>query len=523
MRQEIEKAFTTRYPDLKASQVTKAVTKYVDEVVKAFAHTIIQRGYENNGEVSLAVYQLREQVGKITMNGKQEWILGLMISNPDTALYQVNFKGNEGKVSRVTINHKYEKQIMQELINLNLELSPKQLKEMADNATSYIPCDPDSLQAFITKSGITYSEEEAKNDPSRRPYLEAIGRNLLIAMQLKEQMIFDDGQYLLPEVYWTADSGRMYGKGLSLQRVPKNVRHAALGISYAYDFKASCYALMTGLALSIDPTLKVAAMLEYITHRERIRKHIAASIGITEKKMKGIFSSLGFGALVADNPFMSIRKELGQERYDLLMQNKDFHYINQAFKLVKATILEHFKGNSFTFMGLQYDAIDPTSDPLKPKKRNDNQKLAWIYQAMESKAITEFGHMAIKVNHQPLLFAHDCVYFKHKIAVHHFHSIVSELRREFPLLQIEAESIIPIHDGTGPVQDAFGRYEEMIETHKAFVDGEELLADADFVKLGEKMNDPLDPEHGYFAGEIKQLNPEPKTIGKSINLFGNDD
>lgn len=523
MRSEIEKAFKARYPGLKDNQVSKAVKKYVDVVTQTLASSIVSYGFEENNEIPLAVDNLRIQVGKITNNGKQDWILPMMRANPDTKLYDVKYTGNEGKVSRVTLNPKYEKEIMQELIDLNFELSPLQIKQMLDNATTWTPCDPDSIDAFIHKSGITYTETVQKNDPKQRVYLEALARNLMIAQQLKEQAIFQDGQYLLPEVYWVADSGRMYGKGLSLQRVPKMVRHAALGMSWSYDFKASCYALMTGLALQIDPDLKVAALLEYITNRERMRKHIAKSIGVTEKKIKGIFSSLGFGAMVVDNPHMSIRKELGAERYEMLMQNKEFHYINQAFKLVQGTILEHFKSNDFEFLGRQYDPIDPTSEPLKPKKRNNNQKLAWIYQAMESRAIADFAIAACQVGHQPLLFAHDCVYFKRKIAVHHFHSILSELRRDFPLLQIEAEEIIPIHDGTGPVQDAFNRYEEMIDTHKAFVDAEEMLADAEFVKLGDKIADPLDTEHGYFAQEIKALNPEPKTLGTSFKLPGSDD
>lgn len=518
MRKEIEVAFAARYPMLKQMQISKAVTKYVDEVAKALAQSIRSFGYQNGDEIALAVFDLRTKVGRINISGKQEWVLGLMADIPATAIYTFGHKGNEGKVSRVSLNPRYEKQIMQELINLNLELDSRQLKDIADNATHLTPCDPDSLAAFISKTGITYSAAVEKNDPSQRVYVEALARNLLIAMQLKEQTIMEDGYYVLPEVYWTADSGRMYGKGLSLQRVPTMVRHAALGISHSYDFKASCYALMTGLALEIDPTLKVAAMLDYVTNRVRIRRHIAASIGITEEKMKGIFNSLGFGATLADNPFTSIRKGLGPERYELLMANKEFHHINQAFKLVKEAILQAYKLNNFVFKGLQYDQIDPNSDPLSPKKRNNNQKLAWIYQAMESSAAAQFGSMACDFGFQPMLFAHDCIYFKRKLPARHFHSIISELRREFPLLQVEHESIIPIHDGTGPVQDAFDRYEEMIDSHKAFVDAEQILSDPEFVKLSAKKADPLDPEYGEFAREIKALNATTGGSGKSINL-----
>lgn len=312
----------------------------------------------------------------------------------------------------------------------------------------------------------------------------------------------------------------MYGQGLSLQRIPKAVRHAALGLCWSYDFKASCYALLTGLALSINPNLKVGALKEYIKDRSSIRARIAKSLGISEERVKSIFSSLGFGARLVDNPHMSIRKDLGPEKYQMLLANQEFHFINQAFKLVRATILEAYSQDSFNFMGLTYTNVDPASDPLKPTKRTDDQKMAWIYQAMESKAIAEFGAMAKSSGYEPLLFAHDCVYFEQRIAAGTLHSCETELRREFPLVQIDAEEIIPIHKkGSGPLQDAFNEYALMISTHRAFIDAEQMLADASFVSLEKRLTDELDPEFGHFANEIKALNPESnKSLGTSFNL-----
>lgn len=103
-----------------------------------------------------------------------------------------------------------------------------------------------------------------------------------------------------------------------------------------------------------------------------------------------------------------------------------------------------------------------------------------------------------------------------------FHSCVTELRREFPLLQVEAEEIIPIHpENKTPLQDAFDRYEDMIDTHRAFVDAEAMLADASFVSLEKRLTDELHPDFGHFANEIKVLNPESnKSVGTSFNLGG---
>jgi len=87
----------------------------------------------------------------------------------------------------------------------------------------------------------------------------------LNAKHIRESLIEEDGEYLFPEYWEQSDSGRYYGHGTSLQRVSKEVRHAALGRCHMYDVKAASYALLTRVGLAIDPALDVGVLVNYVS------------------------------------------------------------------------------------------------------------------------------------------------------------------------------------------------------------------------------------------------------------------
>lgn len=512
MRNEILRAFTARYDSLKPYQAEKCVDKYIQVMLREIASSIANFGFADN-QISLGLDKIREAVGKVTINGKQQWITLLMLADPHKlSLVLVDFKGNQGKNSRVSLNTIYSETIMTELINLNYELNPQQLKELDENANVQITVDPYSLDDYLAKTADRLSE--VQNDQKMAVYTETLSRNLIIAEHIRSRIENNDGQSYVREQWYESDSGRIYGKGLSLQRIPKHVRHAALGICHKYDFKASSFGLMTGLALQIDPKLKVADLIDYIKNRATIRKSIAAEIGITENKMKDIFTSLGFGASTANNPFTSIRGSLGSEKHEALMANVQFKYIRQAMDRVRTCISEHFASDDFTFRGRQYNPIDPKADSAAPKKRTKNQKLAWIYQVMESDAITMFGGIARQRGVEPLLFAHDCIYFKHKLTAAVVNDVMYELNLAYPELRMEHEEVFPIFS-QGTTNQALVEYDELIEEQKQFIEAEEAASG----KV-ETPVDELDPYRGHFAAEIEALNGGklPMGMGTTIDL-----
>lgn len=441
MRNELTKNLASRYPALKNYQITTCVNSYVAEVMKEIAlrfATITSEDIEA-GEFSFAADLVNKASGQVSIGKKRPRVYSVMQSDPSTSLVISIYKGNSHskRVSKVTFNPKYKKDILNEFITNNYALTPTYMKVLDGKSNYSIAVDLDALESYIKNT----TELLAKASDGK--YKEKLARNKIASERIKQRAELQaDGSYLVKE-YWTQiDSGRVHGHGLSLQLVAKEVRHAALGRCAKIDFKASSYAILTSLALAINPELKVEALKSYIKYRTPMRIRIARSVGISEDRMKTIFTSLGFGAEVKDNPFNSICKMLGKERFNLLVANQEFAYIKEELELVRSTILnsDAFKGDGFVIGNNTYIDLDSKTG----KKRTKNQKMAWIYQACERMAL-DIVVEKMPDNYTMLLPVHDCIYIKQRLPSHVVLDLKNHLLQLFPLLDFEQELIIPIH------------------------------------------------------------------------------
>ena len=423
---------------MKPNMAERYVDKYMTHMLKEIAtqYMLMSKDDMLQGEISFALDAVTEACGRMEIAGKKTYIVRHMHKHATTSLVIVTYKGNSKtkRVSRVTFNPAYKKKILEELINLTIELNPAYLRELDEAANNSIDIDVASLASYIEAT-----RESLRSAPSQA-YEDKLVHNLQIANQLLASVKHADGVAYVDEYWEEIDSGRINGFGISLQRIPKEVRHAALGRCHRYDFKAASYALMTSLALSIDPTIKVAALKDYIKNRASIRKRIAADVGISEEWMKSVFTSIGFGAELIDSPYKSIRAKLGQTSYDRLVVNLEFMQIKLNLDQVSKTIDKHFPSAGFDLCGTTYNPINPKDG----KKRSRNQKLAWIYQCLESHALALFAH-SIPSNYKKLLLVHDCIYLDKPLPAQHIADIKWKLDQAYPLLNFEHEAIIPIH------------------------------------------------------------------------------
>jgi len=499
MKNELMRCLAAKHR-LTAKQLQKAVDKYLSVMLVNIGESILDWGFQDD-QLSLPLTDMRGQIGRITTDQGEQWILPLMLQNPDTALVLVDFKGQLGKYSRVSLNPKYKQQIMDELLNLHKELSPRRLREMKAKADTFIRVDPLSLDSFIRKTTETY--RNAKD----QKYKDALHQNIMLARQLVQQIEVDEeDQFVIGEYWEMTDSGRAYGHGLSLQRVPQVVRHAALGRCHKYDFKASAYALLTGLALQYEPELQVADLTDYIKDRSLIRKSLAKQIGVSEDWMKTIFSAIGFGAKVVGNPYNAIAKMLGATKNEMLMANKQFQNIKAAFDRVTAVVLANHTGE-FELEGRVYSAVDSEG-----KKRDNNQKLAWIYQVLESTASAEFAKLAAEQGHVPVLWTHDCLYYKEKLPSDVAADVGYFLRKRFPLINFEYEGVWPIQadEDMGRI---FSEADELTEQHRKFIEAEERKAGP-----REYLAPSLEADGVAFDDLIAALNPDMKRgLGPTFN------
>ena len=471
MRNKLIAQLASKYPTLKRYQVHDCVNRYVDAVMQeiAFRFATITSEDIDAAEFSFAADAVNKEIGQSSLNGKRIRVWTLMQLNTQTSLVIGTYKGNSitHRVSKVTLNPRYKKEILTELITNNFTLTSAYIKNTKEKPNYSIPVVMDSLDSYIKNT------EQILSTAREGKYKEKLIRNLLAARRIKlEAELQEDGTYLVHE-YWTQiDSGRIHGHGHSLQLAPKEVRHAALGRCSKIDFKASSYAILTSIALAINPQLKVESLKSYIKYRTSIRIRIAKSVGISEEWIKTIFTSLGFGAEVKDNPFNSIRKKLGQDKFNLLVANQEFICIKQELNVVRDTILKssQFSGDEFNVNEHTYKNIDSKTGRMRTK----NQRMAWIFQAFERLAL-EIVINKMPKNFTMLLPVHDCLYIKQRLPSHVVLDLKDEIRQLIPLLDFEQELVIPIHAAED--HDKFNLEIEAEEmAHKQRIAQEEIKA-----------------------------------------------
>jgi hypothetical protein len=438
MREKLKNALRARCPQITEKMATRYTDKYVAAVMPEIAqqYMLITADDIRDGEMDFAANKVSEVCGRYKLDGQTGYIYQLMQSDPSTSLVIRTYIGNSitHRVSRVFFNPKFKKEIMDELKSLTIELNPDNLRDLEDRANVRVEIDIETLQSYIEQTRLDLQA------PKGDAYEEKLIRNLQIANELVGRAKLDDGVAYLNEYWDQIDSGRIHGHGLSLQRIPKEVRHAALGRCYRYDFQAASYALMTSLAMQIDPTLKTATLQEYVKNRSTIRKRIALDIGISEEWMKGIFTALGFGAELKDNRHNAIRKRLGQEKYHRLLCNEEFMRIRQQLDQVSDVILQSVGQGDFDWLGRTYTEVNPKDNT----KRTKNQKLAWLYQCMESDAMALFEEL-IPATYKIKLLVHDAVYLDRPLSLPTLADIKWQLQNRYPLLNFEGDEIIPIH------------------------------------------------------------------------------
>lgn len=442
----------------------RCVNSYVDGVLLAIRDawaTNTDTKCTVKGTFALSQRKLADEIRKVFVHGKQRSIYYMMQEHESTSLLTEIHKGfsfgNNSMLSVVKLNDLYRELILTELLNLKVEANIDALEDIERNANYTVNVDTASLRSYIEKTRQTIAETD-----KGKHYSEKLRKNLAAAQRLLTMVHEADDSNAtayLRERWEQADTGRLYGQGYSLQCMTQEVRHAALGVCHKYDFKACAFALMAGLAHSINPTLKLGTTLDYITNRATIRERIAKQTGISVALVKEIFTALGFGAELKNNTHNAIRgalakaarmrhdseerldrdvyNNLGAAEFARLVGNDTFGYIYGELQQINATILQHFDGDDFEIGGNAYNATHPKTG----KKRNSRQKLAFVYQALESSAMLQFAELT---QQEVLLTTHDCIYLKQKLSSEQVKDITLALQGTFIYLRFEHEPIFPI-------------------------------------------------------------------------------
>jgi len=421
------------YPDIKPYLADRYADKYVGVVLKEIQQAIL-RPSNPDEELSFNSKEVYNACGKTK---DQERLFSFLQKSPKTRLVDITFRGNIGRLSRVRLNSIYKDRIMYELLAMpESALTDQERREIRERANVLIPIDTASLSSFIQHT----DQQIKKSGPGR--YRDQLINNLLRARELRLEAHEVKGRSYLMEYWETADTGRQYGHYNSLQRMNQEVRHAALGVCYRYDFQAHSFAVMASLARSIDPDLKIAQIEDYIRYRTRIRQRIAQEVGIAESAVKSVFTSLGFGARPINNPYTSIRRAVGSaEAYERLVHQTEFKFIVEDLERINQAILGQFPDQDFVWhLGQTYH-----SKTALGRRRNRSQKLAWIYQNTEAYITAEFIEIIREqTGLEPLMTVHDCIYYAQPIPNSAVIDAQVLLREDYQYVRVERETVYPI-------------------------------------------------------------------------------
>jgi len=131
-----------------------------------------------------------------------------------------------------------------------------------------------------------------------------------------------EGQCCVIQRYIESDSGRLYGKNINLQSVPRSVKEVALHGLWEYDFSNCHYSILYQLAA--QKGLILPAVGHYLGNKQAVRRQIMADVGLTEGEAKTCLIALIYGARFSHRDEDAIPAAIGKRAALRLYQHPLF-------------------------------------------------------------------------------------------------------------------------------------------------------------------------------------------------------
>lgn len=202
------------------------------------------------------------------------------------------------------------------------------------------------------------------------------------------------GQGYLMHRYIESQSGRLYGKGLTLQTAPRIIRKAALHGLYEYDFENCHYAIFFQMSKRYE--YECHAIQHYIANKNKVREGIAGRVGITKDDAKTCLLALMYGAKTTEWYENAIPMLIGQGSAAELYKDPEFSGIAKDINKGRACIIKGWPKRRTTMLNDMGKRIKTKDSPAKV--------LAHLIQGVEAKALS----VAVKLHpNDVVLLMHD--------------------------------------------------------------------------------------------------------------------
>ena len=152
--------------------------------------------------------------------------------------------------------------------------------------------------------------------------IKTVQYNLDIIGRLMELAKDHEGHRCITQRYIESESGRLYGKNINLQTVPKEIKQVALHGLWEYDVSNCHYSILYKLAA--QKGIECSAVGHYLQNKKQVRRQIVDEIGIADDDAKTCLIALIYGARFSSYYKAAIPAAVGQKAADKLYQHPLF-------------------------------------------------------------------------------------------------------------------------------------------------------------------------------------------------------
>jgi len=416
----IEMQVKTELLSLRLQDVTGCKPKRADALVSKYATLVLQQIFQHlnkstgiDSMVFVSLSDLQNKLGDIKVDGKRYYVFNELQKFKERLITPISVGNNlQGKLTMAQVNYDLEQILI--ATGDSKTLVEELYKPYVDDEIENIKIDLYSLESYIKGN-----RNIDRDDPKNAKKIKRIDNYLYHAQRIK--LIAQAFNGVMPHVVMESQFGRKYYKGANLQNTPKIVRHAALGTCHEYDVESSVFAWKMSLFQAIlkeaDDTFPQPATLEYLDHKNAIRKRVAQTVFGSDEDgyiniIKQAITAIGFGANARVSGYVRSGKyEPTALNTIIISQAKLTAFLNDNW--VSEFIQEQQTINSAIMGVVKLKGMDQALKAIPELVDNagrlrTNSVISYLYQQKEREILEEI----IKVIEpaEVLLTVHDCIY-----------------------------------------------------------------------------------------------------------------
>lgn len=448
----IPKAFTDKFPALKADKAQKLFDRYVHTVCGALAR---QAPFIADNRAQVSLDALINRCGEFQYQKKRYWVWNEF--KEICSFFTVLDKGSNLKGRNTTVSIS-DKTIRKLLDYVSDEVLVREM--LVDAAASsgdpeWIDVDLDNLQNYIDNTEYDLAHNAAGKGDEWASKIRRNSDQARLVHRIAANLGGKFPQYPKPSAF-----GRVYYHGLSIQTMSRQVRAAVLGEHFQYDLSAAIYGIKLAIISGIigKPNERhvenrldglFTYTKEYLREKDAIRQRLAdqclmeTPINASGKLrlVKQAITAIGFGAKTDAALWYDghptalgqiIRNKADRERFlkDIFVKN----FIAEQDELTDAIIL-HLKRAG------QFDTIKQAiKDAKKIKRITDAHILAYLFQHYETDLMNDI--VAIAQTEMPVIARiHDAFITSKKLSDATQAAIDDKLREAHSLIRVECDRV----------------------------------------------------------------------------------